>query len=223
MAGGLDQGFDVRQMVDLIVDQGSFLELQSAYAPGLLSGLAHLDGRVTGILACSGNRISAAMADKAVFLTDLCDRFAIPLVTLLDSEGFELGSAAEQNGLALSGTRLFKSSRFSRSPRMAVITGKAFGPAYLTLASKGSGADLVLAWPTAEIAALSPDTAAHILYREDIAASANPQVSRQEWADHYATQVASPYAAAAKGLVDEIIHPSATRPRLISALAMFDA
>ncbi|MBP1757522.1 MAG: AccA [Firmicutes bacterium] len=223
MADGLDQGVDVRQMVDLIVDQGSFLELQSAYAPGLLSGLARLDGRVTGILACSGSRISAAMADKAVFLTDLCDRFAIPLVTLLDSEGFDLGSAAEQNGLALAGTHLFKASRFSRSPRLAVITGKAFGPAYLSLASKGSGADLVLAWPTAEISALAPDTAAHILYRAEIAAAANPQASRQEWVEHYATQIASPYAAAAKGLVDEIIRPSATRPRLISALTMLDA
>lgn len=220
LASDLDQGLDVRQAVSLIVDRDSLLEVQAAYAPGLLAGLARLDGHVTGILACSGARITATMAGKASFLTDLCDRFAIPLVTLLDSEGFELGSSAEQNGLVMAGTRLFRSSRLSRSLRLSVVMGKAFGPAYLSFASKGSGADLVFAWPTAEISAVSPDTAAHILYRETIAASADPQSARRECIDRYAAQVASPYAAAARGLVDEIISPSATRPRLISALAM---
>ncbi len=223
MAAEIDQGIDVRQLVSLVVDQASFLELQAGFAPDMLSGLARLDGHVTGFLACSGCRVSAAMAEKATFLTELCDHFAIPLVTFMDSPGFEIGSKAEQNGLVKSGLRLFQAGRLSRSPRLSVVTGQAFGPAYLSLVSKGSGADLVLAWPTAEISSVSPDTAAHILYRKDIAASSDPQVARKEAIDRYADQVASPFAAAAKGLVDEIIRPSATRPRLISALTLLDA
>lgn len=222
LAADLDHGLDIRQAIALIVDDGQSLELKADHEPALYTGLARLDGRVVGLIAVSGSRISASMADKAAWLTGLCDRFAIPTITLLDTAGFELGLAAEQGGLLRAATRLFQTGRLSESLRLAVVIGQAFGPAYLSLASKSGGTDLVLAWPTAEIAAVPSDTAAHILFREEIAAAADPQSVRAAAVDRYATELASAQAAAATGLVDEVILPSATRPRLISALMMLD-
>lgn len=223
LAATLDDGYDVRTIIAAIVDQGSFLETAAAFAPGLVTGLAFLDGQAVGMLAATGARLDADMAAKAVRLTDLCDRFGLPLITLADAPGFAISSEQEQNGLAIAGAAWLSANLQTSVPRITIVTGKVFGPAYLALASKNGGADLVYAWPTAELAAVAPDTAAHIIFRKEIAAAADPMTARSAFIARYAGEVASPYAAAAEGLVDEIIRPAATRPRLISALMMLTA
>jgi acetyl-CoA carboxylase carboxyltransferase component len=222
-AESLDAGLDVHAVCRAILDRDSLLELMPACAPELLAGLGCLNGRVVGVLATGGQRLTAAMSRKAAWLTALCDRLSLPQINLVHCPGFEISAAAEAGGLARHAARLFQPSRLSRRLKLAVITGQAFGPAWLGLASKAGGADLVLAWPTAEIAALPPDTAAHILYRQEIAAAADPQQARQEWTDQYADAVAGSFAVAATGLIDEVIRPAATRPRLISALETLSA
>lgn len=223
IAASLDDGYAVRDVIHAIVDQGSFLETSADYAAALVTGLARLDGQVIGLLATTGVRLDNDMAAKAARLTDLCARLALPLITLADTPGFVISSEQEQNGLALAGAALLRTGLQTSALRLCVVIGKLYGPAYLALASKSTGTSLVYAWPTAELAAVPADTAAHILYRREIASAADPAAARLAFVERYATEVAGPYAAAADGLIDEIIQPAATRPRLISALMMLTA
>ena len=220
LAAGLDDGIDLRRVVEAVFDLGSFLELSPEYAVPALTGLARLDGRVVGVAALSGSRLNGAMADKLARFIQLCDRLNLPLINLLDTAGYELSAAAEQAGLVTAATRLFAAGSTCRIPRLTVAMGELIGPAYVSLASRGAGNDWLLAWPTATLAPTTADTAAHILAREEIAAAADPISARRELAERYAATQASPQAGAALGLVDEIIAPSATRPRLISALQL---
>jgi methylmalonyl-CoA decarboxylase subunit alpha len=220
LAATLDNGYDMREIIREVVDAESFLEIAPAYASGLVTGLARLNGHTVGVMANAAPRLDNAMADKAIRLAGICDRLNLPLITLADAEGFAISLVEEKDGLVQAGANLLQSMLRLAVPRLSVIVGKAIGTAYLALSGKSCGTDLVYAWPTAEIAVVNADTAAHILYRKEIAAAADPATARQEFARRYATDVASPYAAAACGHVDEVIRPSATRPRLISALEM---
>ncbi|MEA4888446.1 MAG: carboxyl transferase domain-containing protein [Clostridiaceae bacterium] len=220
LAANLDQGYDMREVINLVVDSSGFLELFPSFAVGMVTGLAKLDGITVGVLAQAEPRITADMAGKAAKLVGLCDRLNLPLITFTDAEGYAIGLAQEQGGLIQAGADLMKAMLRLETAHVGVIIGKAIGTAYLTFNSKNCGADLVYAWPTAEIAVVGPDTAAHIIYRKEIAASADPITARTEFASRYADEVASPYVAASLGHVDEVIQPSATRPRLISALEM---
>ena len=218
IAAGMDAGYDMREVIGLVTDTGSFLELSAAYAPGLVTGLARLDGMTVGILAQAEPRLTVAMADKILRLTGICDRLNLPLITFADAEGYAIGLAQEQGGLIRAGAEVMKAFLQLDVPRIGVVVGKAIGTAYLTFCSKSCGADLVYAWPTAEIAVVNADTAAQIVYRKEIAAAADPISARAGFVQRYADEIASPYLAASLGHVDEVIRPSATRPRLISAL-----
>ncbi len=220
IASGLDAGYDMREVVREIVDQGSFLEIAADFAPGFVTGLARLNGQIVGIAGNAAPRLDAAMSGKGVRLINLCGRFNIPLITLTDSEGFVISQAQEKGGLVQAGAGLMQAMLNLDVPHIGIIVGKAIGSAYLTLSSKSCGTDLVYAWPTAEIAVVNADTAAHIIYRREIAASADPANARNDFVRRYADEIASPYVAASLGHVDEVIRPSATRPRLISALEM---
>ncbi|MDW7658883.1 MAG: carboxyl transferase domain-containing protein [Bacillota bacterium] len=220
IAANLDSGYDMRETIGLVVDTGSFLELSSAYAPGLVTGLARLGGTTIGILAQAETRLDLAMAKKAMKIAGLCERLNLPLINLVDAEGFAISLAEEQGGIVQSGAELMQNLLQMTVPRISVIIGKAIGTAYLMFGAKSCGADLVYAWPTAEIAVVNPDTAAHIIYRKEIAASEDPISARKDFVRQYAEDIASPYIAASLGHVDEVILPSATRPRLISALDM---
>ncbi len=220
LAEQLDNGLDIHAVIDLIVDQNTFLELYAPFAMPLVTGIARLDGRSIGVLGLAGSRLSVPMADKAANFTQFCDRMNLPLITLLDCPGFVIESAAEHGGLVSAAARLFAAGSAARNPRLSVVIGQAIGPAYTALSSRGSGTDWVLAWPTAELAPTTADTAAHILYRTELQTAADPISARAALVEQYATTVSSPFAAAAKGLVDEMIAPSATRPRLISALQL---
>lgn len=220
IASSLDSGYNMREVIRETVDTGSFLEIAAGFAAGLVTGLARLNGRTVGILANAAPRLDGAMSRKAIRLIGLCDRFSLPLVTFTDAEGYVIGLAQEKGGLVQAGADLMQAMLRLGVPRVGVIVGKATGTAYLTLNSKSCGADLVYAWPTAEIAVVNSDTAAHIVYRKEIAAAADPASARNDFVRRYADEIASPYVAASLGHVDEVIRPSATRPRLISALEM---
>ena len=223
IAANLDDGYDMREAARLIVDDGSFLELSPDYASGMITALARLDGMPVAVLAQDVRRIDRAMAGKAIRLARLCNRLNIPMVTLTDCEGFAISLSEEHGGLVRVGTDLMRAFLQLDVPHLAVIMGKAIGTAYLTFSSKSCGADLVYAWPTAEIAVVNADTAAHVIYRKEIAASEDPINARAGFVQRYADEIASPYVAASLGHVDEVIQPSATRPRLISALEMLTA
>lgn len=220
IAADLDSGYAMHEIITSVCDRDSFLEISASYAGGLITGLARFDGSVTGILANAAPRLDVAMTRKARRLIDLCERFNLPLVTLTDAEGFAISLAEEKNGLIQAGSDLLQAMLAASVPRISVIVGKATGTAYLALSSKTCGADLVYAWPTAEIAIVGADTAAHIIYRKEIAASADPARARGEFVEKYAREIAGPEVAASLGHVDEIIEPAATRPRIISAINM---
>ncbi len=223
IAASLDDGGSMAEIVRLVVDADTFLPAAQAYAPGMLTGLALLGGITVGIIANESRRLSAAMNRKAERFVRFCSRFNIPLISFTDAEGFAIGMAHEAGDLIASSAALMQACLECPVPRISIIVGKAYGSAYLMQNSRSTGADLVYAWPTAEIAVTGSDTAAHIIYRKDIAASADPASARQAFVERYATEVAAPAVAASLGHVDEIIQPSATRPRLVSALDMLIA
>jgi methylmalonyl-CoA decarboxylase subunit alpha len=220
IAAKLDTGYDMRLVIQEITDADSFLETAAAYAPDLVTGLARMDGRTVGILANASARLDRAMADKAIRLAGVCDRLNLPLLTLVDTEGFAISLSEEKGGLVQAGANLIQTMLRLSVPRISVIIGKAIGTAYLALGSKSCGSDLVYAWPTAEIAVVNADTAAHIIYRKQIAAAENPAAARNDFVRRYTDEIASAGIAASQGHVDEVIRPSATRSRLISALDM---
>jgi acetyl-CoA carboxylase carboxyltransferase component len=220
LASHLDLGYDMRTVIGEIVDSGSFLETAAAHAPGLITGLARFDGRTVGLLAVSAAQLDRAKAGKAIRLAGVCERLNLPLLTLLDCDGFAASLREEQGGLVQAGADLTQTMLRLTVPRLCLIIGKATGTSYLALGSKSCGTDVVYAWPTAEIAVVNADTAAHVLYRAEIAASDNPAAARNDFVRRYADEIANARNAASLGHVDEVIRPSATRPRLISALDM---
>ena len=218
IADTLDQGYDMGEVIQLVIDNDSFFELSKAYAPGMITGFAKLDGFTVGVLANRAVRIDSAMAKKAAAFVAICDTFQLPLVSLVDCEGFAIGLELEHTDIIQSGAELFRAMDSCSSPRIGVLVGKAIGSAYLTMASKQSGCDFIFAWPTSEIAIVSPDTAANIIYRKQIALSDHPAAARAEFTKKYSSEIASADVAASLGHIDEVIMPSSTRPRLISAL-----
>ncbi len=220
IAEDLDNGYDMRQVIGSVTDQGSFLELKPDFASGMICGLARLDGTTVGIIANGEQRLDKKMSEKAVQMIRICDRFRLPILTFTDAEGYVIGIEAEKGGLLMAGASLMRAMLNASVPRIGLIVGKASGTAYLTMSSKSCGTDIVYAWPTAEIAITNADTAAHIIYRKEIAASEDPANARNEFVERYAREIASADVAAKLGHVDEVIKPSASRPRLISALNM---
>lgn len=223
IAATLDEGYSMDEIVRLVVDESSFLPIAEAYAPGMLTGLALAGGITVGVVANAMPRLDAKMNRKAERFVKFCERFNIPLVTFTDAEGFAIGMAHEAGDLVDSAAALTRAYFDCTVPRISIVVGKAYGSTYLMQNSRSTGADLVYAWPTAEIAVTSADTAAHIIYRKDIAAAADPASARHDFATRYADEVAAPVVAASLGHVDEIIQPAATRPRLVSALDMLIA
>ncbi|MBP7401071.1 MAG: methylmalonyl-CoA carboxyltransferase [Clostridia bacterium] len=220
IAAGMDDGYDVRAVVSSVMDTGSVLEVSAAYAAGLFTGFARLTGYNVGVIANADPWMDAAMAEKATRFIRLCDAFGIPMVTFTDAAGYKIGTAYEKSPMIRQGTAMLSAFASSSVPRIGVIVGKAYGTAYIAMNSKQTGADMVYAWPTAEIAVVGPDTAANIIYRKEIKESPYPASARADFTSRYADQIASPKVAAALGQVDEVIQPSATRPRLASALDM---
>lgn len=219
--------YDMKEVISLIVDNGEFLEVQPLFAQNIIVGFARLNGKSVGIVANQPKVKSGALdidsADKAARFIRFCDCFNIPLVTLTDVPAFLPGVNQEHSGIIRHGAKLLYAYSEATVPKINVILRKAYGGAYIAMSSKHLGTDLVYAWPTAEIAVMGPEGAANIIFRKEIQNADNPIEKRQEKIQEYKDRFSTPYVAAARGYIDDVIEPEATRPRLISALEMLES
>ena len=216
--------YDMKDVIHSIVDNGDFLEPHMYYAANLIVGFGRLNGRTVGIIANQPKVLAGCLdvdtSDKASRFIRFCDCFNIPLLTLTDVPGFMPGTDQEWNGVIRHGAKLLWSYSEATVPKITLITRKAYGGAYIAMCSRHLGADMVLAWPTAEIAVMGAEGAANIIYRREIQEAADPKAKRQELIEDYRKTLYSPYIAASRGYVDAVIQPSETRARLIEILEM---
>ena len=215
------KGYDVREIILRIVDRADFLEVQAGYAANIVVGFARITGRTVGIVANQPHVLSGVLdinaSDKASHFVRFCNAFNIPLLTLVDVPGFLPGVAQEHNGIIRHGAKLLYAYSAATVPKVTVVLRKAYGGAYVAMCSKDLGADKVLAWPTAEIAVMGAEGAAEIVFRREIAEADDPQARRQELVEEYRSTFSTPYVAASRGLVDDIIDPARTREHLARA------
>ena len=213
--------YDMREVVRATVDDRNFLEVAEAFAPNVLVGFARLGGRTVGVVgnqpAVQGGVLDADACVKAARFVRFCDAFEVPLLTFVDVPGFLPGAAQEWGGLARHGAKLLYAFAAATVPKVTVITRRAYGAAYAVMASKHLRADVNLAWPTAEIAVMSPEGAVGIVSRKEIEAARDPVAERARLVQQYRDEYANPYRAAALGYVDEVVKPEDTRPRVIRA------
>jgi propionyl-CoA carboxylase beta chain len=216
--------YDMHGVIRSVMDHGAFFEIHAGYAQNILTGFSRLGGRSVGVIA-NQPMVLAGVLDinasvKAARFIRFCDAFNLPLVTFVDVPGFLPGTVQEHGGIIRHGAKLLYAYCEATVPKLTVITRKAYGGAYDVMSSKHIRGDLNLAWPTAEIAVMGPRGAAEILFKEEIADSADPAVEMQRRVDDYTRTFANPYRAAERGFVDDVIDPRDTRPMLISGLRM---
>lgn len=216
--------YDVRKVIEQVVDENSFMEVQAEFARNLVVGFGRIKGQTVG-LVCNQPRVMAGgldidSSDKGARFIRFCDAFNIPLITFEDVSGFFPGIKQEHGGIIRHGAKILYAYSEATVPKITVILRKAYGGAYVALNSKAIGADVVFAWPNAEIAVMGPEGAANIIFAKEIANSENPEKTRQAKIDEYREKFANPYVAAAHGMVDDVIDPSETRIKLIQALDM---
>jgi propionyl-CoA carboxylase beta chain len=216
--------YDVRKVIEQVVDEGSFMEVQKEFAKNIVIGLARIKGEVVG-LVCNQPKVMAGgldidSSDKASRFIRFCDSFNIPLITFEDVTGFFPGIKQEHGGIIRHGAKILYAYSEATVPKMTVILRKAYGGAYVALNSKSIGADLVYSWPNAEIAVMGPQGAANIIFAREIQNSENPEEVREQKIEEYREKFANPYVAAARGMVDDVIDPRETRIKLIQGLEM---
>jgi len=216
--------YDMHQVIQLVVDTGSFLEVQALYAQNIIVGFARLGGRPVGIVAQQPAVLAGVLdissSTKAARFVRFCDCFNIPLVTFVDVPGFLPGVAQEHGGIIRHGAKLLYAYCEATVPKLTVITRKAYGGAYDVMSSKHIRGDINFAWPTAEIAVMGAEGAVPLIFREEIEQAADPEATRARLIEEYRQKFANPYVAAARGYIDDVIEPRETRRRLISALEM---
>lgn len=216
--------YDIKEIIQLIVDDQHFFEIQEAYAANIVIGFARLGGHSIGIVANQPAVLAGVLdinsSEKAARFVRFCDAFNIPVLTFVDVPGFLPGVAQEHGGIIRSGSKLLYAFCEATVPKMTVITRKAYGGAYDVMSSKHIRGDVNLAWPSAEIAVMGPDGAVSIIFRKEINQADDPEKRKTELAADYRAKFANPYIAASRGYIDDIIQPRETRPRLINALEM---
>ena len=219
-----DQPYDMRQVVKKVVDDGKFFEVQARYAKNMIVGFARLGGRAVGIVGNQPNHLAGVLDIKASLkgarIIRFCDAFNIPLITFEDVPGFLPGKDQEWGGIIAHGAKLLYAYCEATVPKITVITRKAYGGAYDVMNSKHIRADLNLAWPSAEIAVMGAEGAAKIVFRREIQAAKDPVAEEKRLVAEYKAKFANPYAAAARGYVDDVVEPRRTRPLLIQALEL---
>jgi propionyl-CoA carboxylase beta chain len=214
--------YDMHTVIEHVLDDGEFLEVQPLFAPNILIGFGRVEGRPVGIVANQPTQFAGTLdidaSEKAARFVRTCDAFNIPVLTFVDVPGFLPGTSQEWEGIIRRGAKLIYAYAEATVPKITVITRKAYGGAYDVMGSKHLGADLNLAWPTAQIAVMGAQGAVGILYRKEIAASDEPDVRRAELITEYEDALLSPYLAADRGYVDAVIPPSHTRVQVTKAL-----
>ncbi|MEO8355096.1 MAG: acyl-CoA carboxylase subunit beta, partial [Chloroflexota bacterium] len=213
----------MHQVIEKIIDKGTFFEFQPSWARNAIVGLARIGGHSVGIVgqepAIMAGVIDIDAADKMTRFVRMCDCFNIPLVTFVDSPGFLPGIAQEHGGIIRHGAKLLYAYSEATVPKICIITRKAYGGAYVVMSSKYLGTDVTYAWPSAEIAVLGAEGAANILFKKQIEAADDSSAERRKLANEYREKFNNPYYAASTGYVDDIIEPRESRPKIIAALS----
>ncbi|MCL2216546.1 MAG: methylmalonyl-CoA carboxyltransferase [Defluviitaleaceae bacterium] len=216
------KAYDMRDVINAIADHRVFFETHAYYSQNILTGFIRLNGVSVGVIANQPKVMAGCLdidcSDKASRFIRFCDAFGIPLLTFVDTPGYLPGVAQEHGGIIRHGAKLLYAYSEASVPKLTVITRKAYGGAYLAMCSKSLGADMTIAWPTAQIAVMGAQGAANIVFRRDIDAAEDPEAKRQEKINEYEEKFSNPYCAAARGLVDMVIEPEQTRPYLIKSL-----
>ncbi len=219
-----NQPYDIKEVINQLIDKGSFYEVQESYAENIVIGFAFLAGKSIGIVANQPAFLAGVLdnnaSNKAGRFVRFCDSFNIPLLVLEDVPGFLPGTEQEWNGIINNGAKLLYAFCEATVPRITVITRKAYGGAYDVMNSKHIGADMNYAWPSSEIAVMGAKGAAEIIFRKEIQAAEDPQAKLAEKEAEYAELFANPYNAAKHGFIDEVIEPAQTRKKLIRAFEM---
>jgi acetyl-CoA carboxylase carboxyltransferase component len=218
------RSYDVRGVIEELVDDGDYMEVHAGWAANIVCALARLNGEVVGIVAnqpaVMAGVLDSKASEKGARFVQFCDAFNIPLVTLVDVPGFMPGVDQEHEGIIRRGAKLLYAYCNATAPRISVVLRKAYGGAYIVMDSRSIGADIALAWPTNEIAVMGAEGAANVVFRREIAAAEDPEQMRRQKIEEYRTELVHPYYAAERGLVDDVIDPRRTRSVLIRSLAM---
>ncbi len=217
-----NKAYDMLEIIEEIIDLDSFMEVSKDYAKNIIVGFAKMNGASVGIVANQPKVLAGSLdvnaSDKAARFVRFCDSFSIPIITLTDVPGYFPGVAQEHAGIIRHGAKLLYAYSEASVPKINVIIRKAYGGAYIAMSSKHLGADMVFAWPSAEIAVMGPQGAANIIFRHEINNSLNPEGIRQHKIKEYQENFANPYVAASRGYVDAVIEPSMTRSYICAAL-----
>jgi len=218
--------YPMHDVIRAIVDDKTFFEVQADFAKNIIVGFAHLGSQAVGIVANNPKSMAGTLnidaSDKASRFIRTCDCFNIPIVTLVDVTGFLPGVAQEHAGIIRHGAKMLYAYAEASVAKITLIVRKSYGGAYLAMNSKDMGADVVLAWPTSAVAVMGAEGAANIIYRKEIAASKNPEATRQSKIDAYKKQFDNPYWAASRGYIDDVIDPKDSRKQLIRHLKMLE-
>ncbi|GGR68322.1 hypothetical protein GCM10010282_71360 [Streptomyces roseolus] len=218
------RSYDIRAVIEEVVDDGEFMEVHATWAQNIVVGLARVDGHTVGVVANQPAAMAGVLdikaSEKGARFVQFCDAFNIPLVTLVDVPGFLPGVDQEHEGIIRRGAKLLYAYCNATVPRVSVVLRKAYGGAYIVMDSRSIGADVALAWPTNEIAVMGAEGAANVVFRREIAAADDPDAMRQEKIEQYRRELVHPYYAAERGLVDDVIDPRQTREVLARSLGM---
>ncbi len=218
------QPYDIKEIINSIVDNHEFFEVHELFAPNIVIGYARLNGNVVGIVANQPMHLAGALdidsSNKASRFIRFCDSFNIPLITLVDTPGYMPGSNQEHNGIIRHGSKLLYAYCEATVPRITLVIGKAYGGAYIAMGSKNLRTDINYAWPTAKCAVLGGEAAVKIMNKKELNASKDPESLKKQLIDEFVEKFENPYVAASHGSIDNVIDPAETRPMLIKALEM---
>jgi acetyl-CoA carboxylase carboxyltransferase component len=213
--------YDMKDVIGAIADDGFFFEIHQYFARNMLVGFIRLNGRPIGVIANQPRVLAGCLdvdaSDKATRFIRFCDSFNMPMLTIADVPGYLPGSDQEWRGIIRHGAKLLWCYSESTVPKITLITRKDYGGSYLAMCSRDLGADMVMTWPTAEIAVMGAEGAANVIFRKEISAAEDPEAKRREIIENYERQLYNPYVAASRGYIDQVIMPRETRPRLIEA------
>jgi propionyl-CoA carboxylase beta chain len=219
-----NQPYDMHTVIESVLDDEEFLEVQALFAPNMVVGYGRVEGRPVGVVANQPMQFAGTLdidaSEKAARFVRTCDAFNIPVLTFVDVPGFLPGTDQEWNGIIRRGAKLIYAYSEATVPLVTIITRKAYGGAYDVMGSKHLGADINLAWPTAQIAVMGAQGAVNILYRAELASADDPETRRTELVTEYEDHLANPYLAAERGYVDAVIHPHETRSEIVRALRL---
>ncbi|NLO47073.1 MAG: methylmalonyl-CoA carboxyltransferase [Clostridiales bacterium] len=217
-----NKAYDMYRVIMGIADNGEIMDVQPLYALNIITCFIRVGGKTVGVIASQPKFLAGCLdvnaSDKAARFIRRCDAFNIPMLTLVDVPGFLPGTGQEYDGIIRHGAKMLYAYSEATVPKISIVTRKAYGGAYIAMCSKGLGADLAYAWPTAEIAVMGAEGAANIIFKKEIEASANPQEALQARINEYEDKFSGPYKAAEMGYIDDVIEPQESRIRVVNAL-----